>query len=135
MSSVVVTSNLYLVNKMSKEAMVNAAISVGMLTMGYARDLCPVDTGNLRNSITYAYNDEGAHSVELIVGSEQKVIGGTLVYYAPYVELGHHQQPGRFVPKIKKRLKRSWVDGKPFLRPAFENHRAEIEQLILDNIK
>lgn len=124
--SVVVTSNVYLVNKLSKEAMVKAAISVGMLTTGYAQDLCPVDTGRLRDSITHAYNDDG-HQVTLLVG--------TNVYYAPYVELGHHQQPGRFVPKIKKRLVRSWVPGKPFLRPAFENHTQEIERVILNALQ
>lgn len=122
MSSVVVTSNLYLVNQMSKEAMVNAAISVGMFVSGEAQDICPVDTGNLRDSITHAYNDDG-HQVTLLVG--------TNVEYAPYVELGHHQQPGRFVPAIKKRLVRSWVPPKPFLRPAFENNRGEIENIIL----
>ena len=126
MSSVEVSSNLYLVLKTSKEAMVNAAIAVGMLTTGYAQELCPVDTGNLRDSITHAYNDDDPHKVVLLVG--------TNVYYAPYVELGHKQQPGRFVPKIKKRLKKSWVNGKPFLRPAFENHRAEIEKVIIDTV-
>ena len=127
MSSMEVSSNLYLVKKLTKEAMVNAAISVGMLTTGYAQELCPVDTGTLRNSITHAYNDEQDNLVTLLVG--------TNVYYAPYVELGHHQQPGRFVPKIKKRLKKSWVNGKPFIRPAFENHREEIERIILDALE
>ena len=122
MSSVSVSSNLYLVKAASKEAMVNAAISVGMLTSGYARDLCPVDTGRLQGSITHAYNDDGSQ-VTLLVG--------TNVYYAPYVELGHHQQPGRYVPAIGKRLVRSWVPGKPFIRPSFENHRDEIEAIIL----
>lgn len=121
--SVEVTSNLYIVSKASHEAMINAAISIGMTVAGYAQDLCPVDTGRLRDSITHAYNDDN-EQVTLLVG--------TNVEYAPYVELGHRQQPGRFVPKIKKRLKRSWVPGKPFLRPAFENHRDEIEQIILN---
>ena len=133
--SVTVTSNLYLVNKLSKDAMVKAAISVGLLTSGYAQDLCPVKTGNLKNSITHAYDDSSSHKVDLIVGSEQKVIGGTLVNYAPYVELGHHQQVGRYVPAIGKRLVRPWVPGKPFLRPAFENHTKEIEQVILDALQ
>ena len=127
MSSVTVVSNLYLVNRLSKESMVNAAISVGMLTSGYAQEACPVDTGLLKNSITHAYSDESDHRVVLLVG--------TNVYYAPFVELGHKQQPGRFVPKIKKRLKRSWVPGKPFLRPAFENHTQEIERVILDALE
>ena len=125
MSSVEVTSNLYVVGRITKEAMVNAAISVGMLTSGYAQDLCPVDTGRLRDSITHAYNDDG-EQVTLLVG--------TNVEYAPYVELGHHQQPGRYVPKIGKRLVRDWVPGKPYLRPAFEDHRSEIEKLIYDTL-
>ena len=33
------------------------------------------------------------------------------VKYASYVEYGHRQQPGRFVPAIGKRLKKGWVDG------------------------
>lgn len=34
------------------------------------------------------------------------------VEYASYVEFGHRQEPGRFVPAIGKRLKNSWVEGK-----------------------
>lgn len=37
------------------------------------------------------------------------------VEYASYVEFGHRQTPGRFVPAIGKRLKASWVDGQYFL--------------------
>lgn len=125
MSSVEVTSNLYLVNRASKNAMVNAAISVGMTVAGYAQDLCPVDTGNLRDSITHAYSED-------VTDSSVVLLVGTNVEYAPYVELGHKQQPGRYVPKIGKRLVRSWVPGKPFLRPAFENHTDEIERIILN---
>ena len=55
---------------------------------------------------------------------------GTETKYAPYVELGHHQEPGRFVPAIKKRLVASFVQGKPYLRPAVEGHRGEYEKII-----
>ena len=33
------------------------------------------------------------------------------VRYAPYVEYGHRQHPGQFVPALGKRLKKSWVEG------------------------
>ena len=33
------------------------------------------------------------------------------VYYASYVEYGHRQTPGRFVPVLGKKLKKSWVRG------------------------
>ena len=59
---------------------VNRALEIiGGMAETYAKGLTPVDTGALRNSIT--------HKVEM--GEEQsKVIVGTNVEYAPYVELG-----------------------------------------------
>jgi hypothetical protein len=32
--------------------------------------------------------------------------------YAPYVEFGHRQTPGRYVPAIGKQLKSNWVEGR-----------------------
>ena len=37
------------------------------------------------------------------------------VSYASYVEYGHRQEPGRYVPAIGKRLKNAWVNGKYML--------------------
>ena len=34
------------------------------------------------------------------------------LYYASYVEFGHRQTPGRYVPALGKALKASWVKGK-----------------------
>lgn len=34
------------------------------------------------------------------------------VKYGIYVEFGHRQLPGRYVPAIGKRLKKSWVEGR-----------------------
>lgn len=34
------------------------------------------------------------------------------VPYAVYVEYGHRQTPGRFVPAIKKKLTQGWVEGR-----------------------
>jgi len=96
-----------------------AALEVcGGKAESHAKRYCPVDTGALRNSITH--EAEGDRSV--VIGSETS--------YAPYVELGHHQQPGRYVPAIKKRLVASFVQGKPYLRPALENHEAEYKETI-----
>ena len=77
-----------------------------------------VDTGNLRNSITHDQLDEDTEVI------------GTAVKYSVYVELGHHQEPGRYVPQIGKRLVRSFVPGKPYLRPAAENHVEEYKEII-----
>lgn len=86
----------------------------------YAADLCPVKTGNLRSSITHQFVSD--YTIEV----------GTPVKYGIYVELGHPQRPGRYVPAIGKRLVRSFVPGKPFLRPAFENHLDEYKTIFED---
>ena len=36
--------------------------------------------------------------------------------YSSYIEYGHRQTPGRYVPALGKRLKASWVNGKFMLR-------------------
>ncbi len=82
----------------------------------YAKALCPTKTGTLKNSITHFPKDNDEYI-------------GTPVKYAPFVELGHHQQPGRFVPAIGKRLKKEWVPGKPFLRPAAQDHADEYKAI------
>lgn len=74
---------------------------IGGLAEGYAKRLCPVDTGNLRNSITHQQENE---DTEII---------GTNVYYAPYVELGT-----------------SRMGARPFLRPAAEGHGAEYKSVL-----
>ena len=42
------------------------------------------------------------------------------VEYASYVENGHRQTPGRYVPAIGKRLVKSWVDGQFFVKKSEE---------------
>ena len=77
-----------------------------------------IRTSTLVNSITHQKVDDYTMAV------------GTDVKYAPYVELGHHQEPGRYVPAIGKRLKASFVPAKPFLRPAIENHEDTYRNVI-----
>lgn len=79
---------------------------IGGKAESYAKKRCPVDTGNLRNSITHQRYDE---NTEII---------GTTVEYAPFVELSHHTSAGTLVP------------GRPFLRPAAENHSGEYRRII-----
>lgn len=81
---------------------------IGLKAEGYAKALCPVDTGNLRNSIT--------HQVSL---SEDGVYIGTNVEYAPYVELGTVRKPS----------------GQPFIRPAVENHISEYNSIATQMLK
>lgn len=91
----------------AEQAARNKALEIiGGKAESYAKKLCPVDTGRLRNSITHQQYDERTE----VVGSN--------VSYAPFVELPHHSASGNLIP------------GKPFLRPAAENHTAEYKQII-----
>ena len=68
-----------------------------------------VQTGELRSHITYQV-EPGGETTRAVVG--------TPTPYAPFVEFGHKQQPGRFVPALGKRLVASDVKAYPFMRPA-----------------
>ena len=63
------------------EAKARALESCGLVAEGYAKKATPVDTGNLRNSIS--------HKV-----TEDAVYIGTNTEYAPYVEFG----TGKYYP-------------------------------------
>lgn len=80
---------------------------------GYAKQKCPVREGRLRDSISHNRISEDTESI------------GTSVEYAAPVELGHNQQPGRYVPAIGKRLKADHVAARPFLKPAIDDHHDE----------
>ena len=50
--------------------------------------------------------------------------------YASYVNDGHRQQPGRFVPAIGKRLVKSWVDGKFMAEAAEKTTKRQSKRLL-----
>lgn len=112
-----VTSHRHTVESDVTKAIYRALEICGGKAETYAKNLCPVDTGNLRNSITHQREGD---DTELIA---------TAVTYAPYVEIGHHQTPGRYVPAIGKRLVASYVPGKPYMAPALENHVSEYKEV------
>lgn len=88
-----------------------AAEIIGGMAESYAKGLAPVDTGNLRNSITHDQEKEGGNTVVII---------GSNVEYAPYQELG---APNAHVP------------AHPYLRPAFENHLSEYRRVYEEELK
>lgn len=48
-------------------------------------------------------------------GDNYTIVVSNPTEYASYVEFGHRQTPGRYVPALGKRLKASWVNGKYML--------------------
>lgn len=74
--------------------------------------------GTLRRGWTSGKNAGTAYAKSLPIaktGNTYTVEVVNPVEYASYVEFGHRQTPGRFVPAIGKRLKAGWVNGQYFL--------------------
>ena len=103
----------------TEDAVDRALEKMGGKAETYAKKECPVDTGRLRASITHQRSTSETNT-ELV---------GTNVEYAPYVELGHNQEVGRYVAAIGKRLVNAYVKGHPYIRPAIENHKDEYKKI------
>lgn len=155
-SDITITINIDDVEKYTMESILKAFEAIGLKVESYAKLKCPVDTGLLRNSIAHAVSgeqpsisitkksdyradhpdDDGLVKTGTYNGhvpnirGDPRVYVGTNVYYAPYVEMGHRQQIGRFVPKLGKRLKAPSVKAQPYLRPAFTDHTAEYQSIL-----
>lgn len=124
MSFEIKVDNTDAVLKATNEAIYNALDIIGNKAADYAAALAPMQTGNLKNSMTSEVSQQ-----------EKAVYIGTAVEYAPFVEFGHHQQVGRYVPKIGKRLVRDFVPAKPFLKPAIQNHMDEYKNILETELK
>ena len=90
-----------------KSALLRGLETCGLVAEGYAKKLAPVDTGNLRNSITHDVDNEGPASYI-----------GTNVEYAPYQELGTIH-----------------MKAQPFLKPAVADHANEYRKIIENELK
>lgn len=112
-------------------ACLRALEKCGLVAEGYAKKLCPVDTGNLHNSITHQVQE-----------SEKAVYIGTNSEYGPYVELGtgKYYPGGRQTPWVYQDAKGNWhlthgQRAKPYLKPAVADHQAQYRKIIDDELK
>lgn len=124
MSFEIKTDNTDAILKATDEAIYNALQTIGDKAADYAAGLAPVQTGNLKGSMESEVNQQ-----------EKAVYIGTAVEYAPYVEFGHHQEVGRYVPAIGARLVREFVPAQPFLKPAIQNHLDEYKNILETELK
>ncbi len=103
----------------------------GLVGEGYAKKLCPVDTGNLRNSITHMIDEQ-----------ESAAYIGTNVEYAAYVELGtgKYYPGGRPTPWAYQDAKGEWhwtagSRAQPYIKPAVADHGQTYRNIIEDEMK
>lgn len=57
------------------------------------------------------------------------------IFYCTYVENGHRQTPGRYVPAIGKRLKKSWVPGKHMLKLSVDDLQKKADAIVEKRVK
>ncbi len=100
-----------------------------MSAEGFAKKLCPVDTGGLRNSISHKVHEDNAYI-------------GTNKEYAAYVELGtgKYYKGGRQDPWVYKDEKGNWhmthgQRAQPYLKPAAADHMQTYKNIIEDEMK
>ena len=91
----------------------------GKLVQGTAKGLCPVDTGQLRNSIEVTSIENGADV-------------GTNVEYAAYVEYGTGKKGD---PSVEHREDWEGQAPQPYLYPALEAHKAEIKDIVQNTLQ
>lgn len=113
----------------AKEQILKALNHIGLKMVEYAQKLCPVDTGRLRQSITYQVDDD---ETSVTVGSNSE--------YATYVELGtgEHSEVGgtpekRWVYRDPLTGEtRIGVPQKPrhFIKPAVADHESEWREIM-----
>ena len=104
--------------------------AVGLTAEGFAKRLCAVDTGNLRNSIAHTHDGEAAYI-------------GTNVEYGAYVELGtgkYAAQGGRPAPWVYQDAagRWHWTEGskaQPFLAPAVRDHAQTYADILKSKLK
>lgn len=113
------------------DAVLRALERCGEQAEGYAKDLAPVDTGNLRNSISHTVDE-----------AEPAVYIGSNTSYAPYVELatGIYAEGGRPTPWVYQDAKGDWHwtkgnPAQPFLKPAVSDHAQTYRNIIEDEMK
>ncbi len=94
-----ITDNSDIIRDALQDQIETALVAIGLAAESHAKELCPVDTGRLRNSITHTNDDDSAYI-------------GTNVEYAAYVELGTFRMKAR-----------------PYLKPAAENYVDEYRAL------
>ena len=114
-----------------KASLLRGLETCGLVAEGYAKKLAPVDTGNLRNSITHTVDEE-----------EPAAYIGSNSSYASYVELGtgKYVSGGRPTPWVYQDEKGNWhrtngQKAQPYLKPAVADHANTYRKIIEDELK
>lgn len=91
--SVEITDNSKEVSAAIKAALLRGLEKCGLVAEGYAKKLCPVDTGNLRNSITHVVDEQEPAA---IIGTDNEYGTKLLTYATPAIEAALSDYAARY---------------------------------------
>ncbi|MDQ0091666.1 HK97 gp10 family phage protein [Paenibacillus anaericanus] len=116
----------------SKKALQVGVLQAAKKVQGDAKDLCPVDQGQLSNSIQARVEE-----------SDGKIVGmiSTNVEYAPYVEFGTGKKgesspsPPKYDGTLNYRQDWSGMKAQPFMYPAAAQNKIIVPKIISAHLR
>lgn len=127
-SSMDVSKLIKELDKACEEAITKCALKIE----ADAKELCPVDTGRLRDSINTVFSNSG-HEFSAEIGTD--------VEYAPYIEYGTgiYNPNGRKEPWVYRDDEGNYhfthgMQAQPFMYPAFNQNKVFIQKYLAERI-
>lgn len=108
-----------------------AGYNGGTLRRGWtAKSESEAENGGSSDITAFVNSLDVAHA-----GNMYTITVGNPVHYASFVELGHRQTVGRYVPAIGKCLKRAWVPGQFMLKISEDELQSQTPAILARNIE
>lgn len=116
-----------------EEAVVQAALELAGEWYARTVEKTPVISGTLRDS--WVVGDVKTEGNSIVVELFNTAVSDGGEFYGLFVEFGHRQEPGRFVPAIGKRLVADWVDGKFMLTTSMDEVEKMAEKIVAKRLE
>lgn len=124
--------------KLQNKALRTASRKAGKVVATAAKGNAPVDSGQLKRAIKVRAIKRQRNRVGVTVGSSKADYTGEQ-FYLSFVELGHRigkrKSHKKQTDEQKAKDTRPFVEPQPFLKPALENNKAQVETVFVSEIR
>lgn len=131
-------------NRIQRKVMRRALRQAAKPIMDKAKTLCPIleherknrQVGALRDSIKVRAGKRRKSNISVVIGSSADWYTGDQ-YYGAFIEFGHYQgKPQHRGKKYRGEAQgRTWIEAKPYMRPAYESGKSAALNNIIGNVK
>ncbi len=123
--------------KLERQVLRRAIKTAALPMLARAKELCPVETGRLRDSLRLRMRANKKKGVAALIEIGPGAFKGD-TYYGAMVELGHKtgRRPRSALEAFRQEFtgSRKQVAAHPFLRPAFDSMREQVAAAAIDGI-